>query len=135
MLETFQNVTLSGHVANKRIILSRNYATLYLKIYCRNFFETWILSGCYEKSKMQYFEKNIFQKILQWGKWAIQAQFGTKIKQISVSVSALRIFFEFLYHEIEQRVDKNVTTEISKNVFHLGQVRHLGRFWPNIMQL
>ena len=127
MLETFQKVPLSGHIANKRIIRSRNYATLYLKIYCKNFFETWILSGCYEKSKMQYFEKTIFQKILQWGKWAIQAQFGTKIKQISVSVSALRIFFEFLYHEIEQRVDKNVTTEISKNVFHLGHVRHLGR--------
>ena len=128
MLETFQKVTLSGHIANKRIIRSRNYATLYLKIYCRNFFETWILSGCYEKSKMQYFQEPIFQKILQWGKWAIQAQFGTKIKQISVSVSALRIFYEFLYHEIEQRVDKNVTTEISKNVFHLGHVRHLGRF-------
>ena len=93
MLETFQKVPLSGHIANKRIIRSRNYATLYLKIYCKNFFETWILSGCYEKSKMQYFQETIFQKILQWGKWAIQAQFGTKIKQISVSVPALRIIF------------------------------------------
>ena len=89
MLESFQKVSLSGHMTNKRIIPLRNYATLYLKTYCKNFFKTWNLRGCYGKSKMLYFEKTIFQKILQWGKWAIQAQFGTKIKLFTLSVLRL----------------------------------------------
>ena len=55
----------------------------------------------------------IFQKISLWEKWAIYAQFWTEIKQFSVLVSALMIFFKFLYNDKEQRVEKNVRTEIS----------------------
>ena len=39
-----------------------------------------------------------------------------------------------MYNDKEQRVDKNLKTEISKKVPHLGQMHHLGQFWPNIMQ-
>lgn len=83
MLETFQKVSVWGHMANKHILRSRNYATLYLKIYSKNFFETWSLSGCSEKRKMPYFEKTIFQKIPLWCKWSIQAQFWAKVKETS----------------------------------------------------
>ena len=117
-------------MANKHILRSKNYATLYLKIYSKNFFETWSLSGCSEKRKMPYFEKTIFQKIPLWCKWSIHAQFWAKVKETSA-----KGFFEFLYHEIEQRVDKKVTTEISKKVFHLGQIHHFRWFWPNIMEI
>ena len=56
--------------------------------------------------------------------------FGQKLRKL-----VQKDFFEFLYHEIEQRVDKKVTTEISKKVFHLGQIHHFRWFWPNIMEI
>ena len=119
-------------MANNRILRSRNYATLYLKIYSKNFSETWSLSGCYEKRKMPYFEKTIFQKIPLWCKWSIQAQFWAKVKEISASVSALRIFLNFCIMKYNKGQTKRLQLKFPKKSSIQGKYTISAGFGPTL---
>ena len=86
--------------------------------------------GVMRREKCHILRRPFFRKSPCGVNGQFRPNFGQKLRKL-----VQKDFFEFLYHEIEQRVDKKVTTEISKKVFHLGQIHHFRWFWPNIMEI
>ena len=86
--------------------------------------------GVLRREKCHILRRPFFRKSPCGVNGQFRPNFGQKLRKL-----VQKDFFEFLYHEIEQRVDKKVTTEISKKVFHLGQIHHFRWFWPNIMEI
>ena len=86
--------------------------------------------GVLRREKCHILRRPFFRKSPCGVNGQFMPNFGQKLRKL-----VQKDFFEFLYHEIEQRVDKKVTTEISKKVFHLGQIHHFRWFWPNNMEI
>ena len=96
----------------------------------RIFFKLGASVGVLRREKCHILRRPFFRKSPCGVNGQFRPNFGQKLRKL-----VQKDFLEFLYHEIEQRVDKKVTTEISKKVFHLGQIHHFRWFWPNIMEI
>ena len=76
-----------------------------------------------------------FRKYLLQHKWAIQAQIGTKSKQFSVSVSALRIFLNLFVLIKNNEYKKIILLKFPKKSSIWGKCTIWAGFDPNLCNL